>query len=500
MLTTIQTKLGSLVKEDWSSVMDEQAQRVALYRDYEDGVHRADLTTEMQKMLRISERKSFDQFNMNYCGLVVEKMADRLQVLNIVAQMPDGGDNKKIQDYLDACRRLNRFDELQMDVHSCAIRDADTFLLVEYDNEKKFTRWVSEPAYDEASETGMIVVYDRMRRKIEVAVKIWDEADTKGQENKRVNFYYANRIEKYKTGAESGNLVPFADGDTDEKGVVWWTDNRKEGGKPLGVPVFHFRNNKKRNRAGGISELSMAIPLQDAINRTMVSMIMTAELTGFGMWFVKGLNPDAAVAPGKMIIADLIDEDGKDMVTSADDAEKWAKFLDSVDMKLLEQAQITPFLEQLAMLIDKLCEITRTPIPSQMGNGTQSGIALKERQTGLVEKAQRAQTIFGNVWEDIAAYSVMLHRVFGGAALAEAQSYQTQWQPAEMRQDGDIIAAAQIMQSAGYEEEFLRLMGKLPYLQYDEAKILNLVAEKSQRAMANIRQLGLPGFGSRASA
>src|SRR5688500_13377528 len=63
----------------------QQGARVALYRDYERGDHRSVITTQMSKMLRLDEEEDtgLTDFNGNYCGIVIDKMAGRLHVSEI---------------------------------------------------------------------------------------------------------------------------------------------------------------------------------------------------------------------------------------------------------------------------------------------------------------------------------------------------------------------------------------------------------------------------------
>jgi hypothetical protein len=69
----------TLVRDEWLVETDDWGDRVKLFRDYYDGNHRSKLTGNMKRMLRISG-DAHDQFNENYCGLVVDTYADRLLV------------------------------------------------------------------------------------------------------------------------------------------------------------------------------------------------------------------------------------------------------------------------------------------------------------------------------------------------------------------------------------------------------------------------------------
>ena len=82
MLTNIQAELKGLVRSTWASDVQTWGERVALYREYAAGDHRAKLTDEMKAMLRVTDTR-LDRFNANYCGLITQAMSDRLTVTSI---------------------------------------------------------------------------------------------------------------------------------------------------------------------------------------------------------------------------------------------------------------------------------------------------------------------------------------------------------------------------------------------------------------------------------
>jgi hypothetical protein len=88
------------------------------------------------------------------------------------APPPEPKEEYTVNDWLLAVLKKNRFDALQIEVHEAAVRDADSFVLVDYDEEKKCVRFTHEPAYDGIS--GMLVLYQRRSRsEIACAVKVW---------------------------------------------------------------------------------------------------------------------------------------------------------------------------------------------------------------------------------------------------------------------------------------------------------------------------------------
>lgn len=450
MLSAIQEKLGGLVQKTWADEMTTWGERVALYRDYYDGEHRAKMTPAMREMLRITDEKT-ENFNDNYCEMVINTMADRLEVSSVE------GDSPKASTWSADLLNANRFDGLQMDVAEATVRDGDTFLMVAYDNDRSMVTLAHEPAWD--GDTGMLVVYDRTRQYIEAALKVWYEGDSR-----LANLYWPDRVEKF-TWADGGGLAARED---EEGSIVDWQVGQ--------IPIVHFRNRAQSRKTLGISEIASVIPLQDALNRTLVSMVMTAELTGFGVRKAKGFTPPEGMAPGVWVV---IDE-------NADDA----AMLAARDAGLIEQAELVPFINQANFLIDQMGTISRTPLPGFMGDDDASGEALKQRETFLLGKIGKFQVKNGNAWEDALKLAVAVQNTFG-AKKAPVGEWQCRWADAQTRNDTEIIDNALKVADKVGEMQFLRLIA--PVYGWDEAKIDDIIREKREQAAAMLSLTGLPG-------
>jgi len=460
MLSAIKEKLttaGIALSATWETDVQTWGETVALYRDYSEGNHRAKLTTEMRKMLRISDAKT-DQFAINYCDLVIAKMGDRLTVSSI------DGDNEAGSAWAGDMLEYNRFDALQMDVHDAAIRDGVTYVMVAYDNAAQKPMLAHELAWD--GSWGMVTVYDRMGKKIVAAIKIWYETDTA----RRVNIYYADRVERFREGGLGGGLLAI-----DEQSIEWM-DVSKSG---VGVPVVAFINRAKSRMTTGISEIASVIPMQDALNRTLVSMVMTSELSAFQIKVALGFPPPAEVTPGMWVI---IGENG------IPDGQK-------VDAFVLEQAQLVPFISQATFLIDQIGTVSQTPLPNQMGGDSSSGEALKQRETGLLGKLKRFQVKGGNSWEDVMALAARVQKAFGtGVSMPKVTRWSCHWQDAEIRNDSETIKNVKEVADLIGDEQALREIA--PVFGWDEDKINQIMAAKRSQQADAFAALGssLPNF------
>lgn len=464
MLDKVAEMLGELVQDTWAADTQKWGERVKLFRDYADGNHRAKMTEPMRKLLRIAD-SSEEQFNANYCDMIIQTMADRLVVEQI------GSESDTDTAWADDLRKENRFDALQIDVHEATVRDGDTFVMLAFDNGNKRTVWAHEPAYD--GEVGMIPVYDRMRRNMVAAVKIWWEA---GFKTRRVNIYFPDKIMKY-TEARNQDAVEMLQpvveemADSENAGTYPWNSD-------VGVPVIHFKNRGRANKERGLSELADAVPLQDALNRTLVSMVITAELTAFQIRYGIGFPTPENITPGMWV------EIGAEGVNKEQ----------QVDIGVLEQGQIMPFIQQAQHLEGTMGTITRTPLPNFMGGDNASGEALKQRESYLLAKVKKFQVKGGNAWEDVMALAVRMTRVFGvdtGTPAAEAR-WNTRWKDAQMRNDSEVIDNALKVADRVGNKEFLRLAA--PVFGWDEDRLTKIEQEVQEEQTATIRQLPLPGF------
>jgi hypothetical protein len=424
----------------WATEQKMLGEKVAVYRRYADGDHDAKLSANMRAMLRIGT-SDFDRFNDNYMDIIIQTMVDRLRVSGF--ELGSDGANNWASEVLE----LNRFDALQVDVHEATIRDGNSYLLVSWDNVEKRLTLTHEPAWDGTN--GMLVVHDP-RGRVSLGIKVWQE---KLGEMERVNLYYPDHIERY-VSMGSGALSPFEDESGPSRQPFLM------GGQPIGCPVVHFPNRGTTWNAYGMSEIENAIPIQNALNRTMTSMVMTAELTGFGIRKAIGFQPPPSLVPGDWLVISGQSPMSPDQV---------------VDVGMLEQAQITPFIQQAQWLTAEIGKITRTPAPEFMGGDNASGESLKQREIGLIGKAKRFQIKIGNRWEDAIKLGARVQSAFGSNP-PSFSAVSTQWDEVELRNDQEVIEHGKVLAEMGLIEESLRQMA--PVFGWDEDKIPALLAEK----------------------
>lgn len=405
----------------WLEAQDnERFSKYVKFREYYDGDQATCLTKRQRAYLNVDNDA---EFNLNACPIVVDSLAEKLKVEGFTT----GTDEKQPETFAEWWKQ-NRMDGQQGVVHLAAVRDGDTYVLVEWDNEKKMPLFTQENAHDGSE--GMHVVYSDERRRLPLlAVKRWTITSGVNVKTRRTNIYYADRIEKYSDMGTGQAWQQFYEDGSD----VWpipWTENGAENGVPLGLPVFHFRN-KDQGASYGLSELDNVTPPQDALNKTVSDLLGAADTTGFQMLTATGVAQEDkyTVAPGILL-------------RSSNDAASFG-ILPAGDLAGLMALKDSWFAD--------IAKITRTPTSFfQLTGAIAAAGTLKEQRSGLDAKAEDRQVTFGNTWEDVMAFARHLHNVFGtGPKMDETVLVLTVWTDTEEPTDIERAEEAELMNRAG---------------------------------------------------
>jgi hypothetical protein len=423
LLTALKNHLPTgLARDAWIADNRLRAEKIARFRRYVDGDFDAHMTREMQEMLRV---RRGGEFGANYCDLVVAAMADRLRVTGIYA------DSSAATAWGEALLAANHFDSLQLDLHDSTVRDGDSFVMVSYDDAAGMPVLTHELAFDGVE--GMLVAHDRGDAgAIACAIKVWSVTRTHFADTLRVNFYYPDRIERtIMANSGAGALSPYSD--DGQPAVLDWT---LPDGAPLGVPVVQFSNRRRGAGGYGLSEIENAVPLQDALNRTLHSMVMAAELSAFQVRYAVGFKPPAAIVPGMVMSVNA----GTDPATGAPKtpSEGQLRWFDSIRVGAFEQGEIAPFIAQAEFLIEQLRATTRTPNPEALGSGV-SGESRKQAEVGLIGKCERFQVKAGDSWEAVMALAARVQAAYGTTRPPEARWWDCRWKPAATRDEATLV-------------------------------------------------------------
>lgn len=442
-----------MAAQAWSAEAEERGKKIERFRRYVDGDFDEQMTDEMRRMVNI---KKGDEFGANFCELVCSVMSDRLKVASIDADNERG--KTWTADLLDSAG----FDGLQIDVHDAVVCDGDTFIMVDWDNDRGEVRLTHELAFDGTE--GVIPIFKRSdQNEMVAAVKIWHETRRAFADTIRVNIYYADRIVKYET---TGGLLK-------ELGVLEWT---MKDGSPIGVPLVAFANRRRSKNPYGLSELENVIPLQNMLTRTLYSMTVIGEISAFQTRVAQGFTP-----PSDLMIGDWI------VIPQAQEG--------MMEMKAytLPAGQIAPSIEQAEYIVNLIYRVSSTPRET---SPDASGEAKKEEENRLLSKVKRAQVKLGNAWEDVMRLAWYVQSAFG-AAPPEIKSWTTIWRDAQMRNTNETTNLLRYLGADLSHKERLRMIGAL--YGWDAGKVDAVYEEKRQETAdfaADIAdgQAGYDGF------
>lgn len=433
------TKLSFL---RWLVMEDEDRQsRYRQYREYYDGAHDTQLTERQREYL---ELKVGQEFNDNYCPIPVDALAERLTITGVQA----GDQSEAIWGWL----RDSRIDGLQGIVHTCAIRDGDSYLMTEWDNEKQRPVFTYEMACCDGE--GVKVHYSGERRtETAFASKRWRPNQGKDAGSvRRLNLYYPDHIEKYVSDQSSNEggwqLI-------NESGDEPWVSKK---GQPLGIPVSHFKN-AEQGYSYGKSELHDIIPLQNALNKSIIDLLAAADTTAFRVLWMLGDNPSGLkISPGSFIYST-----------------KPPTGPDSVAIGHIPGEDLTPLIALKDSAAMEIARVSRTPLSlfQVTGNIAAEG-TMKQQEAPLVSKARKRQIYFGNAWENALIVARRLWNAYGpGPEMDETQPIEMMWANPETRNVKEDLEAATFKKALGIPEE--RIWSELGY---DAETIKTMQAQK----------------------
>lgn len=486
---------------------DERYKFVRLYRDYAEGKHHDFLTDEMRKLLvgedSTGRPNEAPEVVLNVCNTIIDAEADRLTVkgFHVVAK-----DNEALSGELSALvwQRWNasRMDEGQLNVHYCALRDGDAYVITYFDPVSREARFAFNRQYD-GDDAGIDMLYEDGNAGLPLcAVKIWtvERANTSSRAGRiqRKNVYYKDRVEKYirKTGEgtayANANWEPLRPGDVDyddqlaevepvypyagggSASVAWWTNTGTRGGIPLGIPVAHFRRQSRGEVYGRSVIADIAPGLQDEINLMNVSLLAATLLSGFKVTFATKFRPTDSVlnvAPGSIIYNE---EDGT--------------------FGQLGETNLLQLRDVLDMAIKHAATLTQTPlsffnITGQVAaEGTQ-----KQLETGLLAKTRRNQVSLGNAYEDAIRMALKLEVVFGNGTVPlsleqiDALEIECEWEPAQMRNEMEEVQIAEAWRRLGVPIE--DVWSKLGFSQDQIADMAESADMRRNQVMGTLAEL-----------
>jgi hypothetical protein len=428
------TLLGT-AREELEAIVaahDTATQQYKEYREYWEGKHAVRLTARMKQFLANNGfHGDTAGFRNNLCPLVIETLSDRLKIAgftvpgedvpvaaSVVPGDPEAAKIGPVAQFAAETWAQNRGARLQMRVHTNSIGVGDAFVMVEWDAVRGRVRFTyNDPTlvrvwFDPEDSDEIVMASKRWVVSEQPAGSMVVDA----KQSVRLNVYKPDRIERYiRNGLIGGGAWRHFTDAANPEWPIDWTDAN---GEPLGIPVVLFANNDHGGQYGR-SEIADVIPLQDALNKTVVDAVRIMDAQGWPQRYALGVaeapSDDLVAVPGAMF---------------------WSKS-ENATMGTLDSASPTGIIELWNKFEESVAAITRTPQHAfRVTNGLPSGEALKTAESGLVAKAEKRATGFGDAWEDVMTIAVRLARANGVlAAELPASGFAVEWESFETRSD-----------------------------------------------------------------
>ena len=449
---------AELAFASWLAETEKDRQRnVALAREYYEGDHDTFLTDRLREFLNA---KKDHEFNLNVVRQVVDVVAERLIVLEMGTSedKPAGGSRTPLQQWIDGVWKSADLDVLQSDVHEGTGRDGEFFIVVDWNAEAGRPNLTPHPRYVDPTVGGdgfgckAHYPNDDTRQPMQYASKRWIEQLDNSKTRSRMNLYYPGRVEKYEWNG--GAWIPFRD-DNDSAWPLPWV---RADGSPRGIPVVHFRNTFDLR-----PESWDAIPLQRAINKALIDLMATGDMTAFRIFTSFGFQP---TSDGQPLKADGSNAArlGPAQIIGSNKSPSEAAF------NAIDGADVTPVIGLLEALIGWLAVVTSTP-KSRLTFGRQVAAegTLQEMNEGLFAKCRKRQLLLDRSWVKCFEMARILANDFGGESLDEAiafvpvweaiQSRDTYTRQAEWKAKRDLgVPLVQIWSEMGYTSEQITTM------------------------------------------
>lgn len=332
---------------------------------YYDGDHPIVYTRDA---LRDVFRSLDADFHANWCALVIDSVADRINLAGFSAAKVSA-QKKLMAAYNDLDLNLE-----SDDAHRAALICGEAFIVAWKDEKGVIDAYYNDPRLCH-------VFYDPERpKRVAWAAKWWVDDDG----YRRLTLYYPDRLEYYISQAKSENVTSAA------SFRPWAEMDRAP--NPFGVvPVFHLRPDRRAIR----SDLTDVIPLQNGINKLMLDMMVAAEYGAFKQRYIVS-NAD---------VAELKNRPNEVWQIPAAEAGE-----EGTRVGEFSPTDLDNYLKAMDRLANIVGAISRTPKHYFLATGGDpSGEALLSMESPLVKKVRDRIDRFIPTWQQFGAFLLSLY-------------------------------------------------------------------------------------------
>lgn len=426
----------------WLALEDKaESDWVGKLRDYYDGRHPVYLTDRQKEFIGLWAKDSEYLFSDNYCALVVDIPAERLEVIGFTVESDEQAAQAALAwDWWQG----SYFDSRQDDLFAAALRDGEAYVTVSFDNGDRQPRWDVDYKFD--GEAGVKLHRHPDTGKPMFASKRWTDFDPSEPGAKpiaRLTLYFPDRVEKYRMATRfdssewrEAGWAPYVDNVDEEGEAIWpipWTDVQ---GESLGLPVIPFT-------CPGGPKINAVYALQDVLNKSLLDLIAAADYSGFPIAWATGVDTpvDASgnaqpvtISPGRLLRGPTGASFGR---LPGEDPQGLLNTCSFLVQEIAGKARIPQYLFQ------------------RWGAEPPTGESLKSQEVGLISQVGRMHKDFGAAFRQLIELSAAVDQRFNGSQTQADPSarIEAQWKNAQIRSLDEMDREAEAKRKAGVPEE-----------------------------------------------
>jgi len=414
---------------------------IAKYRNYAAGTQTITLSDEQQATLAGLLDNDFAD---NVCHQIVSESADRIDLLRFSVPLAP------VMAFLSDFFAKSRLEDISGEVHYAALRDGNHAVSLGWDNDAKRVTIRHEPWWD--GNTGVFIAYDAGGVPL-YAVKEFDTL-----EGRRRVVWFEDQIERYISQGGGAVWQPYVYPGEDGHVQPWV----KADGSPLHIPIIHFANGGRAGGWYGASELAGGVlGFQDQLNDLQFDISAAARMTGYQMLYVTGTKL-------------AVDAQGAQVAPVVGPGAVFHSEAEAARYGVLQAGDITQLINTYLAKLKSVSRMTRTPLHSITGGDWPSGEALLRSELPSINKARKQIRKFSPAWQMAAHRATEIANAFGKANLDEDAIVDAQFAQPDQRD------AYQLAQIVNLTAQYLSRRERLRALQYSEADIDRILAEKAE--------------------
>lgn len=444
-------------------------------REYDD-INLWDALDEDSRASR-TLRQAGIEFDPNFCGVVIDAVANRQEILSVTATSGTTEDEEQSEFATTVLNEIwdeNELENYYREWNRNALRDGDAYIVVWPDESYDFNENITAVniTYVDPRLGRMFYDSENPRRK-KFFAQMW-ELTLEGERSPRcrLNLFYNDRIERYistqKGGKKASEFAPYF-GSGDDEHEDWVIPN------PWGeIPVFHLRTTHQY----GKPEHRNAFALQDGISKLLEMLMVTVEFQGYPQRY--------AIQEADSYGTQHVQEDPLQEYTPANDDED--NFTDNIRLGSLNRTEVTnetgsdyeanpggmqlfknfkevgefatadpnAFLDPWREFGKAISSTTDTPLYKFQGLGGQvpSGESLKVLEAPLNKKVKDRNRMFGLTWKKALEFSLRLVGVDAKVNIT--------WENPETTDLLDVWELAKLKMELGVPREFALMQAGVP--------------------------------------